>query len=244
VAEDLTKPNPQRRYLIGIRLTLILISLALWFWTQSLLGARGDRFDTSIGQGLLRGDGVLLLTEPVNRYLHENTQAANALLIVSSLLINVLAFYLFAAAIFGRSIRPFLGLLILFALRQLCQGISALPAPPDMIWHQPTLGGWEPPGLLVTYGVGSDFFFSGHTAIAVYGAIELARLGRVSYVVLGILSALFQIGAVIVLRAHWTVDVYAGIATAMLVAFLVPYVAPWLDRRLDLLAARCARRSP
>ena len=31
------------------------------------------------------------------------------------------------------------------------------------------------PALLVTYGTSTDFFFSGHTSIAVYGATELAR---------------------------------------------------------------------
>ena len=249
MAKDLTIKNSPGVCLIGLRVAIIVIGLALWFWTQGLLGARGDRFDSSIAKGLLRGDGLLLLTQPANQYLHTQPRMADYLLIVSSLLINVLAIYLFAVAIFGRSIRPFLGLLILFALRQMCQATSALPQPPGMIWHQPVLGTWEPPGLLVTYAVGSDFFFSGHTAIAVYGAIELARLRRLGSFVfgiaifLGIASGLFQIGAVIVLRAHWTVDVYAGIATALLVAFVVQHVAPLLDRLLDRLASCCGGSS-
>ena len=44
-----------------------------------------------------------------------------------------------------------MGLLILFAMRQICQGLIALPTPDGMIWHQPELFGWEVPGLLVTW---------------------------------------------------------------------------------------------
>src|SRR3974377_2570935 len=36
------------------------------------------------------------------------------------------------------------------------------------------------PSLLVTYGVANNYFFSGHTGIAVLGAAELVRPGRPS----------------------------------------------------------------
>ena len=61
-------------------------------------------------------------------------------------------------------------LLILYALRQICQGLCALPPPDGMIWRRPGI-----PSLLVTYGTATDLFFSGHTAIAVFGCIELAH---------------------------------------------------------------------
>ena len=64
--------------------------------------------------------------------------------------------------LFGGSVRPFLGLVLLMALRQLVQSLCPLPAP-GMIWHYPGF-----PSLLVTYRVANDFFFSGHTAIAVF----------------------------------------------------------------------------
>ena len=62
--------------------------------------------------------------------------------------------------------------MFLFGLRQMCQAVSALPLPEGMIWRSPGV-----PSLLVTYDVANDLFFSGHTAMAVYGAIELARWG-------------------------------------------------------------------
>ncbi|HUS38705.1 MAG TPA: hypothetical protein VMX74_04605, partial [Pirellulales bacterium] len=159
--------NPPRiRSWRALRLLLVLVGLRLWFTTQSMLGQRqfsGDR----------PSDLLLDWTSPINVYLHLNPTVADALLIVSSFIIDVLGFFLLAWSIFGPSIRPFLGLLVLFTLRQVCQVLCALPAPHGMIWDQPhlpaALGGFAFPSALVTYKVENDFFFSGHTAIAVYG---------------------------------------------------------------------------
>jgi membrane-associated phospholipid phosphatase len=71
---------------------------------------------------------------------------------------------------------------------------------------------------LVTYGVANDFFFSGHTAIAVFGAIELARLRRTWLTGLAIFVAVVEIAAVVVLRAHYTMDVFTGALAAVCVA--------------------------
>jgi len=124
-------------------------------------------------------------------------------------------------------VRPFLGLVILLGLRQLMQGLVALPAPPNAIWHDPGF-----PSLLVTYGVANDFFFSGHTAIAVLGAIELARLGRKWLTLAAIIVVVFEVGTVLVLRAHYTMDVFTGAITALYVAGGADRLSPYLDRSL------------
>ena len=124
--------------------------------------------------------------------------------------------------------RPFLGLVLLLGLRQIMQALCALPAPPNMIWHYPGF-----PSLLVTYNVGNDFFFSGHTAIAVFGGIELALLGKrwLKYVAVAI--ALFEIAAVLVLRAHYTMDVFTGLLAAIVVAQFCAKVSPRIDAWLS-----------
>jgi membrane-associated phospholipid phosphatase len=68
--------------------------------------------------------------------------------------------------------------------------------------------------------VGNDFFFSGHTALAVYGAMQLATLHIPALTALGIVVAVMQVVAVIVLRAHWTMDVLAGLFAAIGVGVL------------------------
>ena len=84
-----------------------------------------------------------------------------------------------------------------------------MPEPKDMIWRYPGF-----PSLLVTYGTGNDFFISGHTAVAVLGAIELARMGPSWLAIIAGVVAFLEATTVIVLRAHYTMDVLAAACAA------------------------------
>src|SRR5437763_9466785 len=164
-----------------LRLLVTGIVLALWFWTQSLIGAR-----TTPGPGIR--DGLHNFTAGLNSYFSQNGGAANALLIASSGLIDALGLFLLGRWLFGGSVRPFLGLFLLMTLRQLMQALCALPPPPNMIWHYPGF-----PSLLVTYHVANDFFFSGHTAIVVFVLIELFCFSLNWLIAADILLALFVV---------------------------------------------------
>ncbi len=97
-----------------------------------------------------------------------------------------------------------------------------------MIWHYPGF-----PSLLVTYHVANDFFFSGHTAIAVFGAVELSRFHRKWLTAIAVLIVLFEVGTVLILRAHYTMDVFTGMLAALWIARISERLAPALDRRLN-----------
>ncbi len=204
-----------------LRFTLTAIALVIWFWTQSLI-ARRDVPTSGVG------DALHTLTAGLNAYFYSSPSAANALLILSSALIDGLGIFLLGRWLFGPSVRPFLGLVLLLGLRQLMQALCALPAPPNMIWHYPGF-----PSLLVTYNVGNDFFFSGHTAIAVFGGIELARLGKRWLTAIAVGIVLFEIAAVLILRAHYTMDVFTGLLAALCVAQICTKLSPRLDARLS-----------
>jgi hypothetical protein len=199
------------------RAILVTAGLAAWFWTQRLIARR------AFPDGRI-GDRLLELTAPMNRYLWDHPRWADRLLIVTSAVIDLLGIFLVVRTIVGPTIRPFLGLLLLFALRQLCQGLCALPAPERMIWRSPGF-----PSLLVTYGTSSDLFFSGHTAIAVYGSLELAHTGGLPAALLGAAIVLLEAATVIVLRAHYTMDVFAGAVTALWVWTVASALAPAVD---------------
>lgn len=202
------------------RFAVTAVVLALWFWTQSLIGAR-----TAPAAGI--GDALHNLTAGLNSYFAQNSGAANGLLIVSSALIDALGLFLLGSWLFGGSVRPFLGLVLLMALRQLLQALCSLPVPPGMIWHYPGF-----PSLLVTYHVANDFFFSGHTAIAVFGALELSRFHRKWLTSTAILIVLFEVATVVILRAHYTMDVFTGILAALWIAPLSERLSSHLDQRL------------
>ena len=213
-------PDPQRPS-STVRAVLVVVGLAAWFGTQSLIGARPD-------PGGRIGDAVLEWTAPAHDWLVGHPQWADRLLIVSSGVIDVLGVLILGRAIFGPSVRPFLALLILFGLRQICQALVALPPPEGMIWRYPGV-----PSLLVTYGVSNDLFFSGHTGMAVIGALELGRLGRRWLSLLGVGIVAFEMATVVVLRAHYTMDIFAGAVAALLAAALAERLAPVCDRALS-----------
>ncbi|MGI9472194.1 MAG: phosphatase PAP2-related protein [Rubripirellula sp.] len=219
----------QNAMLYGSRLVFVVVGLGLWFWTQSLIGAR------ELESGAI-GDGVHELLAGANQYLHQHPGAADLLLIVSSAVIDVLGVFLLLRSIFGATLRPFIGLLLVFAMRQACQWLCALEPPNGMIWRDPGF-----PSLLVTYGVATDFFFSGHTALAVLGAVELGRIGGKGWVALGILIVAFEVTTVLVLRAHYTMDVFAGAVAARYATILAARFAPRCDRWLANVTGRSDR---
>jgi PAP2 superfamily protein len=205
-----------------LRVLFIVIGLIAWFWTQSLIGSR------TLPEGVIIGDGIHDVLAGPNQYLHNNPAAADALLICSSAVIDALGIFLLAVTIFGKTVRPFLGLLLVFGMRQICQLICALPPPSGIIWRSTGV-----PTLLVTYDVATDFFFSGHTALAVLGAVELTRFGNHRWLYLGVAIIVFEVFAVLVLRAHYTMDVFTGAVAARYASMLAARWSPWCD---DLLA--------
>ena len=196
------------------RIVITALAIVVWFRTQSLIGAR-----PMPAAGL--GDGLFVVTAPLNQYLHAHAAAANALLAVSSAVVDALGLLLIGRWLFGASARPFAGLVLVLALRQVMQALVALPEPPDMIWHDPGV-----PSLFVTYGVANDYYFSGHTAIATLGALELARARKGWLTALAVAILVFEASVVIILRAHYTMDVFTGLVTALWVAHITSRVWP------------------
>ncbi|MGY8650171.1 MAG: phosphatase PAP2 family protein [Verrucomicrobiia bacterium] len=226
MTDSINNPSPWR--LRSIRLAAIIIGVVLWHLTQSMIGQRAVE-NTGTANAIV--DQAHVLTADWNAHLNQNKNTANALLIISTALIDLIGIWLLANSVFGKSIRPFLALLILFAARQVCQYFCALPLPEGIIWSDPGV-----PSLLITYGVANDFFFSGHTGIAVFGAIELARrFGRTGAMV-GVGIAIFEIITVLTLRAHYTMDIVAGAAMAGLAAMAAVRMAGWCDGKLERVA--------
>lgn len=200
-----------------IRLLVIVAALGVWFWTQKLIG----RKDAG-GDGI--GDWVHQLTARWHGYFHGHEKSANRALAVSSFFIDVLGLSLIGLSVLGPSFKPFIAIMIVFILRQLCQMCNTLPPPPGIIWRNPGV-----PSLLVTYGVSNDFFFSGHTALAVLGAIEICGAAPWWLGAVVVLIALGEVVIVLILRAHYTLDVVAGAFAAWFAADVASRLAPWVD---------------
>ncbi len=211
--------------LYAARCGMVAAAIVAWYGTQALLARRVPKAESNVPLT----DGIHLLTARWHARFIASPKSANVLLILSSLVIDLLGIYLLGISIFGETIRPFLGLFVLFGLRQTCQMLCPLPSPDGMIWRHPGA-----PSILVTYGTTNDLFFSGHTAIAVFGCCVLAGNFGFPGIVAGILIAAFEVMTVLVLRAHYTMDVFTGIICAFWVYSLsgqwAPVVDAWLAR--------------
>ncbi len=211
---------------IGVRVGFVALALVVWFWSQRVISAKAPA-----NNGV--GDRIHDWSAPLHRWLLANTRATNLTLIITSLFVDLFGLTLLASAVFGSSVQPFLAILIVFAMRQICQLICTLPIPPGAIWRDPGF-----PSLLVTYGTSNDFFFSGHTAISVLGALFLWQAGPPWLAALGIVIAALEAITVIILRAHYTMDVFAALFAAwganVLACHLAPAVDVWLGRLTPL----------
>ena len=72
---------------LAIRILMTVAALATWFWTQSLVGLRGSPTAGS-------GDRLHVATASANLYLPHRRSVADAVLIVSSGIIDLLAIFL------------------------------------------------------------------------------------------------------------------------------------------------------
>ena len=215
-------------WLWAVRLAAIVLGLGIWYVSQAWL-ARRVVVTPSAGE---LGDTVHHWTRRMHRGLQERPRLTNGLLAGSSLAIDLLGIWLLASAVFGPSFGPGLGMILIFALRQVVQFLCPLPPPRGMLWRDPGF-----PTLLVTYGTDNDLFFSGHTALAVYGAMCLATAFGPAGVVLGAGLVVFEIVVVLILRAHYTMDVFAGAVTALYVHYLSGQLAPAVDHWLAALVS-------
>jgi len=202
------------------RLFVIAIALALCEWSELVVGKR------------VHPNSLIDYTHeffaPANALLNANPDLANLTLIVITLLVDVAGVSLVILSIFGRSIRPFIGICLLYGLRQTVEMMTNLPAPEGMIWRDPGF-----PSLLVNYHVMTDFFFSGHTAIIVYALAELSVLRRVWLTAFGVACVLIVMVGLFSLRAHYTMDVYAGLVTPLFAFLVASSIARVLDPILE-----------
>lgn len=201
-----------------VNLLFVIIAIYLWFKAQKFIGKKNTPSFNNFF------DYLHVWSAPINEWLNNNLKATNMLLIVTSFIIDVTALFLLGSAIFGSTLQPFLALVIIMTFRFICQLIFTLPTPRGIIWHYPGF-----PSLFVTYGVSNDFFFSGHTAVAMLGLLQIAHGAPLWFVMVCFILVIVQAGSMIVLRAHYTIDVFAAIFVAWVANLIAIQIAPSLD---------------
>ncbi|MFA5841298.1 MAG: phosphatase PAP2-related protein [Candidatus Paceibacterota bacterium] len=201
-----------------VNLFLVILTIYLWFKAQKFIGGKNvPSFNNFF-------DYLHVWSTPINEWLNNHLKVTNILLIITSFIIDVTALFLLGSAIFGSTLQPFLALVIVMTLRFICQLIFTLPTPKGIIWHNPGF-----PSLFVTYGVSNDFFFSGHTAVAMLGLLQIMQSAPLWFVFVCFILVIVQAVSMIVLRAHYTIDVFAAVVVAWIANMIAIQIAPILD---------------
>jgi len=113
----------------------------------------------------------------------------------------------------GKSGRLPITLAIFYITRALVQKVAFMPYPEGWYWYDPGF-----PSLVVPYGRGSDFFFSGHSGFMVICASEWHSLkntkhnNKIRNFV--IFSGIYTVLILLVYRIHYFIDVFTGLLFA------------------------------
>jgi hypothetical protein len=191
---------------------------AAWLTTQHVLEKT---------RGVVTGftDHTHELLAGVNAYLNAHPSLADAMLAASSLEVDLAAVSMVIFFFTRRESRPLLALWLILAMRQLCQATVSIPPPDGMIWRYQGF-----PTVVVTYGTSTDFFFSGHMALATLLATELtAQKAARARQAMAWGVALLQAVVILSMRFHYVTDVAAG----CLAAVAATQLADACGRRLD-----------
>jgi len=155
-------------------------------------------------------DKVMDWLEGVNTYILENPIVRDSLQILCSLFMDVMFLSTFLHWIYhGKSGRLIFVSGMFYIIRAAVQAIWYSPFPPGYWWNSPGI-----PSLVVPYGRGSDFFFSGHAGFSVICGLEWRKNGNPFMVRFITLGGLYTMFILIAYRIHYSIDVFTGVIVA------------------------------
>lgn len=209
-----------------------------WLFVLVLAGAGGFYFV----QGYIErkplpacgiGDWILQVLLPLNRSIGESLFLSNFYLAVMNGIADLMGLFIIAMTLIRRDLRPFLVIFIFGLLRQTLQYLVSLPVPPYVIWHDPGF-----PTIFSTYHIANDLYFSLHTGVSLVVALEMARFKNRGWLVLGLSLFFFEAFSVLLLHAHYTMDVFTAIVTVFILSNLCVRIAPPFNRAVALFTDR------
>jgi len=130
--------------------------------------------------------------------------------ILCSLLLDIIFLVTFGYwVLYGKSCRLPVTLGIFYITRAIVQKFWFSPFTEGFYWDDPNV-----PSLVVPYGRGSDFFFSGHSGFVVICASEWHRLKfpKIRNFIIG--TAIYTFLILMVYRIHYSIDVFTGVIFA------------------------------
>jgi len=108
--------------------------------------------------------------------------------------------------LYSRNYRLPATLLVFYIVRAAVQTVWFSPFPDGFYWESPGF-----PSLVVPYGRGSDFFFSGHAGFMTICALEANLLGRKKIRNAMIGATIYTCFILLIYRIHYSIDIFTGV---------------------------------
>lgn len=147
---------------------------------------------------------------PLNEYYIANINQRNNLIIFSSITLDsllLIAFYRWTR--YSSSYRLPLANVFFYITRAICQKLIVIEYPEGYNWGYPGFFSFSIP-----YGETNDFFYSGHVGICIVQYLEFNAVGWKYAGRFSLFVCCVQIYMMLVLRAHYTMDMIAAIIFA------------------------------
>lgn len=157
-----------------------------------------------------------------NYFILHNTAWRNGLQIACSVFMDLV--YLTTAGywvLHSHTSRLILTLVVFYGVRMLIQKIWYSPFPPGFWWYDPGF-----PSLVVPYGRGSDFFYSGHMGFLVICICEWRRHKKYLISWIYVVGAIYTCFILLAYQVHYCIDIFTGI-------FFAHYVFMFFDSNKD-----------
>jgi len=192
------KPPFSPRLKMLLRFVVFLIGVGILFF---------GRYSVPSDDTLCLEDKVMDLFKSVNDYINENESARNAMQIVCSLFVDIVFLITMGLWVFkGNSCRLPATLAVFYIIRAAIQKVFFMPFTDGYWWEDPGF-----PSLVVPYGRGSDFFYSGHSGFLVICTRELFLTKYKKLSVLAFLTLIYTILILFIYRIHYSIDVFTGV---------------------------------
>jgi hypothetical protein len=173
-------------------------------------------------------DKIMDFFQFVNDFIIHNPVWRNTLQIACSVFMDLM--FLATGALWilrGTSSRVVMTILVFYVVRAITQALwlSPFPANGEYWWYDPGL-----PSLVVPYGKGSDFFFSGHVGFVTICALEWKKYGnKIMFWILTVGGA-YTAFILLVYHVHYSIDLFVGFTFAHYTYMLIDHYKDPIDR--------------
>jgi len=204
-----SKPNSNRpshgSYVDVSERKQLCIKFAIFVFCLSFLII--GRFSVPDNEPACVVDNVMNMFDSVNYFILRNPAWRDGLQILCSVFMDVL--FLSTAAywvLYTKTSRLFVTIFLFYGVRATVQSMWFSPFPPGFWWYDPGF-----PSLVVPYGRGSDFFFSGHIGFCVVCGTEWKRNGKPLMVLFSVIAGVYTGLILLAYQVHYSIDIFVGL---------------------------------